>query len=68
VTRWQVFALSFDVSRNGFGVWEPLGRAWWSYRDASLWRDEMRACGAGTVFEVQEEQPSPDPNFVRRVA
>lgn len=53
--RYRVMVLSFDDGRNGFGVWEPLGCAWWSYRDASLWRDEMRIAGAGTVFEVVPE-------------
>ena len=41
--------------RGDIGVWEPLGSLWWSYRDASLWRDEMRVAGAGTVFEVVAE-------------
>lgn len=52
---WRVMVLSFDDGRRGFGIWEPLGRPWHSYRDASLWKGEMRACGAGTVFEIVEE-------------
>jgi hypothetical protein len=59
----RLFVLAFENGRNGFGVWQPLGRGWWTYRDASLWRDEMRACGAGTEFEVVEEHGI-DPNYI----
>lgn len=51
---WRLFVLTHVPGRD-VGVWEPLGCAWWSYRDASSWRDEMRVAGAGTVFEVQAE-------------
>lgn len=67
MSRWQVFVLA-HVTGRAIGVWEPIGRAWWSYRDASLWKGEMRHAGAGTDFEIQEEQPTADPNFVKRVA
>lgn len=67
MSRWQVYVLA-HVAGKSVGVWEPIGRSWWSYRDASLWKGEMRACGAGTDFEIVEEQPGPNPNFVRRVA
>lgn len=51
--RFQVMVLA-PVAGRAVGVWEPLGRLWWSYGDASLWKGEMRSCGAGTEFEIVE--------------
>ena len=54
---WRLMVLEHVPGRR-VGVWEPLGRPWHSYRDASLYRDEMRVCGVGTIFEVVEEVAS----------
>lgn len=49
---WFLYVLSFD-EKPSFGTWEILGGPFWSERDARLYGDEMRACGAGSVFAVQ---------------
>lgn len=51
-TNWHLFVLSFD-GPGPIGTWEILGGPFWSERDARLYGDEMRACGAGSVFVVQ---------------